>query len=539
MYKSLSEYYHYLCRMKPIRILQLFVMIAAVWVQGAASEAPRCPERLRTAIAALDSAVASRDSFRKIRKHSVDSLRARYNASPTFAACRDLSNALAAFNADTALYYLQQAYDMAERDHDSGSQESLMLDYAWMLHRGMLFSDALAVLDSVDTSRFERRDLITYYSILGRTYLRMSQQHILHSMRDAYRRQATDAFDSLAVFFPAGSVPRRITEAQICYIKGDSTLGAGELNEVMELITPGYEAYAVVAGMLAAYYKNKASSRDEYLYYLALSAASDVRSAGGEPLSLVALASELFRDGDVDRAYSYLNAAAEALDPSRPTLLSADIITPLDAVNRHILDRESGMRGKYLIFVIASCLVLLFSILLFLLCRRRIAARDRKLRLMADTVADREAYISRLLEICSVYLESMEDFNRLVGRKLKAGQAKDLYGDVESGKWLRECSDRFFEAFDAAVLKIYPDFVDRLNSLLLPDRHLVQPSPDRLSPEQRIIAFMRLGVTDSTRISKFLGLSLTTVYTYRNRVKSRAVDKDNFERNIRDIGKIA
>ena len=50
---------------------------------------------------------------------------------------------------------------------------------------------------------------------------------------------------------------------------------------------------------------------------------------------------------------------------------------------------------------------------------------------------------------------------------------------------------------------------------------------------------MRLGVTDSTKISKFLGLSLTTVYTYRNRVKSRAADKENFEKNIRSIGKIA
>ena len=49
---------------------------------------------------------------------------------------------------------------------------------------------------------------------------------------------------------------------------------------------------------------------------------------------------------------------------------------------------------------------------------------------------------------------------------------------------------------------------------------------------------MRLGIDDSTRLSKFLGLSLNTIYTYRNKLKSRAVDRGSFEAEVKKIGLI-
>ena len=55
--------------------------------------------------------------------------------------------------------------------------------------------------------------------------------------------------------------------------------------------------------------------------------------------------------------------------------------------------------------------------------------------------------------------------------------------------------------------------------------------------ELRIVAFMRLGLDDSTQIAKFLGLSLNTIYTYRNKVKTRAINRDTFEKDVRNIGR--
>ncbi len=50
---------------------------------------------------------------------------------------------------------------------------------------------------------------------------------------------------------------------------------------------------------------------------------------------------------------------------------------------------------------------------------------------------------------------------------------------------------------------------------------------------------MRLGVDDSARIARLLGLSLNTVYTYRNKLRNRAKDRENFEADIEKIGNIA
>lgn len=56
-----------------------------------------------------------------------------------------------------------------------------------------------------------------------------------------------------------------------------------------------------------------------------------------------------------------------------------------------------------------------------------------------------------------------------------------------------------------------------------------------MTPELRIAAFLRLGISDSARIAHGLGLSVNTVYTYRNRLRGRAVDRDSFERDLREI----
>lgn len=47
---------------------------------------------------------------------------------------------------------------------------------------------------------------------------------------------------------------------------------------------------------------------------------------------------------------------------------------------------------------------------------------------------------------------------------------------------------------------------------------------------------MRLGIEDSSSIAQVLNYSLNTIYAYRNRLKARAIDRENFERNIMGIG---
>ena len=90
-----------------------------------------------------------------------------------------------------------------------------------------------------------------------------------------------------------------------------------------------------------------------------------------------------------------------------------------------------------------------------------------------------------------------------------------------------------------AFINLHPDFVARVNELLQPDQRFAPIAEGAsLSAELRMLALMISGISDSTRLARFLGLSLNTVYTYRTRLKGRALDRENFEEKLRKIYEI-
>ena len=56
-----------------------------------------------------------------------------------------------------------------------------------------------------------------------------------------------------------------------------------------------------------------------------------------------------------------------------------------------------------------------------------------------------------------------------------------------------------------------------------------------LNNELRLLALMKIGITDSSRIATILDISVNTVYFYRNRLKNKARDKENFEEAVLKI----
>ena len=72
-----------------------------------------------------------------------------------------------------------------------------------------------------------------------------------------------------------------------------------------------------------------------------------------------------------------------------------------------------------------------------------------------------------------------------------------------------------------------------------PDAQLPETEDTMLNLELRILAFLRMGITDSQRMARFLGVSINTIYTYRNRLKNRAINRDTVEADLMTIGAIS
>lgn len=147
----------------------------------------------------------------------------------------------------------------------------------------------------------------------------------------------------------------------------------------------------------------------------------------------------------------------------------------------------------------------------------------------------KEVYISQFLNLCSIYMDKLNQFCKIANRKISTGKVDDLYRMTKSGKFVDEQSREFYEVFDNAFLHLYPDFVSEVNKLLRDDSKIVLKDGELLNTELRILAFTRLGIEDSTRIAQVLNYSLNTIYAYRNRLKARATDRTNFEANVMKI----
>ena len=99
-------------------------------------------------------------------------------------------------------------------------------------------------------------------------------------------------------------------------------------------------------------------------------------------------------------------------------------------------------------------------------------------------------------------------------------------------------SNEFYVIFYEAFLYIYPSFVESVNALLLPDKQIQLLEGEKLNTDLRILAFIRLGLEDSSRVAQMLNYSVNTIYAYRNRLRNRAINRDTFEDDLMKISSI-
>ena len=94
----------------------------------------------------------------------------------------------------------------------------------------------------------------------------------------------------------------------------------------------------------------------------------------------------------------------------------------------------------------------------------------------------------------------------------------------------------FYKLFDEIFLSIFPDFPSKVNSLLQEGRQINIKHKGSMPTELRILAVLRLGITESRKIAEFLNTSVNTVYTYRTKMRYDSIDgPEIFEEKIKNI----
>lgn len=152
---------------------------------------------------------------------------------------------------------------------------------------------------------------------------------------------------------------------------------------------------------------------------------------------------------------------------------------------------------------------------------------------LSKSSTDVQVLATDLLQYHHSVISGFERSLSLLKRKLDQGRTTEVMEQLRSRSLVSDHVSDFSKVFDRIVLRLWPDFVDRINGLLHPLRKLEVADEKSLPAELRVIAFTVLGIENASVISTLLGLSPNTIYTYRNRSRSRAIKRESFDEDLR------
>jgi len=139
------------------------------------------------------------------------------------------------------------------------------------------------------------------------------------------------------------------------------------------------------------------------------------------------------------------------------------------------------------------------------------------------------------MTLSSRFIDRGEEQRKALYRLYRDRKTEELARELKSTHHASENAQLFYENFDNAFLNIFPRFVDEVNKLLHQDGKIEVKQGKRLTTESRVLALIRIGITDNQSIANILRASLTTVYTYRSKLKARALNRDDFEDRVKSI----
>lgn len=147
----------------------------------------------------------------------------------------------------------------------------------------------------------------------------------------------------------------------------------------------------------------------------------------------------------------------------------------------------------------------------------------------------KEEYIGYVFAICSNYISKLDEYRKDINRKAKVKQWAEILAITEKQTILGNELKEFYHNFDTIFLHVYPTFIEEFNALLLPEEQIVARNGELLNTDLRIYALVRLGITDSTKIADFLHCSAQTVYNNRMKVRNKAIEKEHFTEQVRNL----
>lgn len=464
-----------------------------------------------------------------------------------------------AYKFDSAFYYIDKNVKALRKSGNHNRFAASAVRMAHILAVTGLFDRARRLLDEVAVDSINDQQKIAFYN--QQSELNLYRSEMAQNTEYFYDYiQRVQYYRQLVIqIAPKDSYDYIFNQATYICEAGDTKKAIQMLEDYLLKLEEGTRAYSIVTSTLAFFYQTKEMHQQQERYLL-LSAISDERCAIRENNSLRILSEILMNRGNNDDAYRYLlQAISEArFYGSRIRMMQVGRMAP-QILQLYDAERtQTQQRTNLLLAIISFISLVLAGIIVYTLrlYRKKHAAGLQIIEMnkilakhteeietvntqMKEANRIKEEYIGRFLELSSMLLSNTEQRMKQLNRLARERKLEELYAELKTKEPVNTGIRTFHSHFDTAFLNIYPHFISEVNKLLTPENQFITDNDGatakRLTTELRILALIRLDITDNQEIADILRSSITTIYTYRSKLKAKALNKETFEDDVRKI----
>jgi hypothetical protein len=466
------------------------------------------------------------------------------------------------FNCDSAFYYAEKELKIAETVQNQDWINESKLHISSVFYVTGMYREAFDVLKTIDVKQLSHPLKINYYNNYKEIYDFYSSGNNIYVQQ--YKQISNTYRDSLLSVLSPESNHYLIVYSEKLSEEGNFAEAESILSGILTRISSKNHEFAVLNYALAGIYRKKGSLDSAKKHY-AIAADADIRNAIKENAAMQALAILMYETGDLSRAYEYIKCSLEdaIFCNARMRTIEISTIFPIidTAYQEKTIKQKNQMKRYLLLTAILSFFLILAIGYVYRQMKKLAIARkelhsinlqlnDLNSRLLSannqlketnhrlfETNHLKEEYIGHFLDLCSTYIDKLENYRKMLFKKASASQWESLYSTLKSKDFVDMELKTLYDHFDNIFLHLFPNFTEEFNRLLKEEEHFVLRQGELLNPELRIFALIRLGINDSYKIAAFLHYSASTIYNYRTKVRNKAaVPRDDFENLVMKIG---
>tara|TARA_R110002049_G_scaffold231291_1_gene403642 strand:- start:7963 stop:9597 length:1635 start_codon:yes stop_codon:yes gene_type:complete len=467
------------------------------------------------------------------------------------------------YSFDSTLYYIEQNLSLAKEIGNGGFEKETMLRLSKLLARSGRYKESIDKLNEIDRNSLPKELLKGYYYNYKEIYSELSFYSKVKSNKQLYTNLYAAYKDSLLAYVKPNSL-------DYLSIKEKDYRDSGNLDKALQinsqrlaLAKMGTRDFSIAAferSYTSAWFYGNSLEQKKYLI---LSAISDIKGSVKDNASLTSLAVLLFEEGNVDKAHDYIDFSFEDAKFYNSQLRFLNISNVLPVISKsyeNISLLQKAKLKRLLIFISFLSIILVVALISIFMQYKKLGVARNELK-MANTqlkdlndklsftnkdlkrlyeelsVSDRikEHYIGTFLNLYSDYINKLDTYRKMVKKYIITNKTGALLELTKSKQVIEKELHLFYENFDKSFLHIYPNFVEELNALLLEDKKITVKEGKGLNTELRIFALIRLGITNSSKISKILRYSVNTIYNYRVKIRNGAINREEFENMVKKI----